>query len=102
RVDDRLLAAVLDIPTRELDDALREVIEHQILVPVSEPGGEVSYAFHHALLQEVVYAELLPGERARLHSAFAEALSARIGDSRGGTPAPAELAYDRDAARAWP
>jgi DNA-binding CsgD family transcriptional regulator/tetratricopeptide (TPR) repeat protein len=102
RVDDRLLAAVLDIPARELDAALREVIDHQILVPVPVPGGEVSYAFHHALLQEVVYADLLPGERARLHAAFAEALSARIDDPRAGAPAPAELAYHWDAARDWP
>ncbi|HEY3073487.1 MAG TPA: AAA family ATPase [Candidatus Limnocylindrales bacterium] len=102
RLDDGLLAAVLDIPAQELDAALREVIDHQILVPVRGPGGEVSYAFHHALLQEVVYAELLPGERARLHAAFAGALSERIGDVRAEAPAPAELAYHWDAARDWP
>jgi DNA-binding NarL/FixJ family response regulator len=101
RMDDRLLAAVLDLPARDLDAALREVIDHQILVPVPGPDGQISYAFHHALLQEVVYRELLPGERARLHGAYADALSARIGERGPDAPVPAELAYHWDAARDW-
>src|SRR5690606_15937818 len=40
------------------------------------------YAFRHALLQEAVYNDLLPGERTRLHAAFARLLTS-----------PAELAH---------
>jgi DNA-binding CsgD family transcriptional regulator len=40
------------------------------------------YAFRHALLQEAVYTDLLPGERTRLHAAFARLLTS-----------PAELAH---------
>ena len=36
-------------------------------------GGD-GYAFRHALLAEAVYDDLLPGERVRLHAAYAKAL----------------------------
>jgi DNA-binding NarL/FixJ family response regulator len=35
-----------------------------------------SYAFRHALLQEAVYGDLLPGEQVRLHAAYARLLAA--------------------------
>ena len=41
----------------ERDEALREAVEHHLLVPTGEDG----YAFRHALLREAVYDELLPG-----------------------------------------
>ena len=101
RVDDRMLAAVLDIGPRELNAALREVIDKQLLTPVVSPDGDTSYQFHHALLQEAVYRELLPGERSRLHAAYADVLGSRAGERGPGMPAPAELAYHWDAARDW-
>ena len=36
--------------------------------------GRDGYAFRHALLAEAVYDDLLPGERVRLHAAYAKAL----------------------------
>ena len=59
--------------TTERDEALREAVEHRLLVP----AGEDVYAFRHALLREAVYEELLPGERNRLHAAYGAALAAR-------------------------
>ena len=44
--------------------------------------GEAEYAFRHALLGEAVYDDLLPGERMRLHTAYAEAVRELHG-SRG-------------------
>ena len=44
-------------------------------------AGDGHYAFRHALLGEAVYDDLLPGERVRLHAAYAEAL--RAGTARG-------------------
>ncbi|WP_199521648.1 helix-turn-helix transcriptional regulator [Jiangella anatolica] len=58
---------VLDLPDAELDGALREALQHHILVTDDEGG----YTFRHALLREAVYADLLPGERVRLHAAYA-------------------------------
>jgi DNA-binding CsgD family transcriptional regulator/tetratricopeptide (TPR) repeat protein len=54
----------------ELDLALREAIAHHILVP-SESFAD-AYTFRHALLREAMYADLLPGERVRLHTAYAK------------------------------
>jgi DNA-binding CsgD family transcriptional regulator len=53
----------------EPEETVREAVEAQVLVVT-----DVGYAFRHALVQEAVYAELLPGERRRLHAAYAQAL----------------------------
>jgi DNA-binding CsgD family transcriptional regulator/tetratricopeptide (TPR) repeat protein len=97
RIDDRLLVAGLDLPERALHEGLREAVENDILVPVHGPDGDTAYAFRHALLQEVVYAELFTGERIRLHAAFGRSLQNRAGE--GAAPSPAELAFHWDAAR---
>jgi DNA-binding CsgD family transcriptional regulator/tetratricopeptide (TPR) repeat protein len=51
------------------EERAREAIDAHVLV-----ATDVGYAFRHALVQEAVYAELLPGERRRLHAAYARAL----------------------------
>ncbi|PUB27167.1 regulatory LuxR family protein [Promicromonospora sp. AC04] len=51
------------------EETAREAVDAQVLV-----ATDVGYAFRHALAQEAVYAELLPGERRRLHAAYARAL----------------------------
>jgi DNA-binding CsgD family transcriptional regulator/tetratricopeptide (TPR) repeat protein len=66
-----LLAVVAGLSEAELDQGLRDAVEHHILVP-TERGG---YAFRHALLAETVYDDLLPGERVRAHERYAAALS---------------------------
>ncbi len=82
RVSDALLRAALDLPVTEVDEALREAIAHHVLVA----DGTDRYAFRHALLQEAVYGDLLPGERVRLHATYAHILAA------GGDDAAADLA----------
>ena len=95
RVDDEILAAVLEAPHAEVADALRVALDRRILVDADGVGG---YSFRHALLREVAYGELLYGERDRLHAAFAEQLGRR--GQVGGVPVTAaELAYHWDAAR---
>jgi DNA-binding CsgD family transcriptional regulator len=64
------LAGVLGMEYDELDAALRETIQHHVLV-ASESFAD-AYTFRHALLREAVYADLLPGERVRLHTAYAK------------------------------
>jgi hypothetical protein len=65
---------------------------------VTRPGGDGD-EFRHALLREVAYADLLPGERARLHGEVAAAVAAHPGwaDGAGATVA-AELAHHWEAA----
>ncbi len=74
-----LLAATAGMGEAELLDGLREAVDQQLLLP--EPGGD-GYVFRHALVAEAVYGELLPGERARLHTALASAVEAGV-DTRG-------------------
>ena len=63
-----LVEAAADDPD-QTEAALREAVDAGLLVNVDD-----SYAFRHALLQEAVYGDLLPGERVRLHARFAELL----------------------------
>ena len=70
RVSHDLLARVAPLSEDQLDRALREAIDANVLVRT----GEQSYAFRHALLGEAVYDDLLPGERMRLHTAYAAAV----------------------------
>ncbi|WP_169787636.1 ATP-binding protein [Luteipulveratus mongoliensis] len=76
-VDHPLLAQVVDLPSRELDQALRSVVDSHVF----EVTATGSYAFRHALLGEAVYDDLLPGERVQLHWDFADALRAKTGAS---------------------
>ena len=96
RAPHRLLAAVAGLDERRLDEALREAVAGKLLV--TRPGDD-GYEFRHALLREVAYADLLPGERARLHGEVAAAIAAHPGWA-GGTDATvaAELANHWDAA----
>jgi DNA-binding CsgD family transcriptional regulator/tetratricopeptide (TPR) repeat protein len=71
QVSHQLLATGTDLDAGALDAAVRAAVEANILVSAD---GE-HYAFRHALLAEAIYQDLLPGERVRLHAAYAEALA---------------------------
>ncbi|KOV58039.1 LuxR family transcriptional regulator [Streptomyces sp. NRRL WC-3618] len=73
RVEHELLSDAVQLPQDELESALREAVGRQLLVP----GEGNTYSFRHALAREAVYADLLPGERSRLHGAFARLLAGR-------------------------
>jgi len=82
RASDDLVRAAAALPEGRYDEAVREAVAHQLLVP----DGADGYAFRHALLREAVYNDLLPGERTRLHARLAALLSGVPG-------AAAELAH---------
>jgi len=69
-VPERLLVAVARSDEVAVLNAVREAVDAHLLV-VDEAG----YTFRHALARDAVYDDLLPGERVRLHSAYAEALA---------------------------
>ncbi len=94
----RLLETIWEAPEAELEQALGEALAASILV---EDGD--AFSFRHALVREAVVADLLPGQRTRLHVAFAEALGADptlAGGSAGA--AAAELAHHWWGARRLP
>jgi DNA-binding CsgD family transcriptional regulator len=74
RVEHDVLIAVADRKEGELAAALQEAADAHLFEP--EAGG-TAYSFRHALLSEVLAAEILPAERRRLHARFAEVLDAR-------------------------
>jgi ATP/maltotriose-dependent transcriptional regulator MalT len=90
RVSHALLTEVAGVSGGELDQALREAVELNVLVPTSNDF----YRFRHALLAEAVYDDLLPGERVRMHAAYVDALAS--GRANG---TAAELARHARAAR---
>ena len=96
RVDDLLLRGLAGLDDDELDAILRSLVDAHLLVPERESDG---FRFRHALLQEAIYDELLPGERRRLHARIAEAISAA---GREGPITTAELAYHWYRARMLP
>src|SRR5690242_3284757 len=74
RVEDDLVRQVCGLEEPEYEQAVREAVANQLLVP----DGEEGYAFRHALLREAAYADLLPGERTRLHARLADLLSDEV------------------------
>jgi len=88
RVEDDLVRQACGLEEPEYEQAVREAVANQLLVP----DGDEGYAFRHALLREAAYADLLPGERTRLHARLAELLSDEVRlSSAPGTAA--ELAH---------
>ncbi len=75
RLTGPLLAAVSGASAPEVRAALREAVDRGLLLP-REDGEADTYLFRHALLQEALESDLLPGERAELHAAYARALEA--------------------------
>jgi DNA-binding CsgD family transcriptional regulator len=71
RADDELVRAASGLGAAEYEGAVREAVTHQLLVP----DGTEGYVFRHALLREAVYADLLPGERTRLHATMCSLLA---------------------------
>ena len=87
--DHALVAAVAGLEPAELRDALREAVASHIVVTVRDE----SYGFRHALLREVVYDDLLPGERTEMHAALAAALETRIEAGERGAHITAQAAH---------
>jgi DNA-binding CsgD family transcriptional regulator/tetratricopeptide (TPR) repeat protein len=87
-VDDELVMRASGLAVPEYEEAIREAVAQGLLIP----DGSHGLAFRHALLREAIYADLLPGERTRLHGLLAELLSdeRRLAEVAGSA---AELAY---------
>ena len=100
-VEEQLLLDVLGWSEDRLTHALRDALEHQVLIAGAPEDGR--YAFRHALVQEAVYRDMLAGERRRLHSLIARALTLepRLA-SAAGAAAAAERAHHWYEARQLP
>src|SRR3954451_23755969 len=97
RVTDGLLAAVTGLAEPELIEALREAVEHHVLV-----GDHSGYAFRHALVREALYDDMLPTELSRLHAACGAAVDAEPALAGDEASAAAALAHHWYAAHDLP
>ena len=91
-----LLAATLKFPEHRLLTAVRRAVELNLLMVEGD-----AYAFPHALTRDIVYGDLLPGERRMRHRRLAEALAMQIDASpniAGRQREHAQLAYHWQAA----
>ena len=82
RVEHELLVAVCDESPEAIDLAASEAIAASVLVV-----DGTAYAFRHALVHEAIHDQLLPGERVRFHTRYAQSLVAQSG--MGGADATA-------------
>jgi DNA-binding SARP family transcriptional activator len=67
-----ILTAAMPLGEEQIVNALREAVDHGLLVPDRATG---SYRFRHALIAEAAYATLLPGERESVDGRLARALA---------------------------
>ncbi|MDO8364756.1 MAG: LuxR C-terminal-related transcriptional regulator [Actinomycetota bacterium] len=88
-----LLVAIVGLAEQEVEAALRSVIDARLLVVNND-----AYRFRHPLLGEVVYADLLPPQRARLHRSIAAALAQQPTDALRRADRAGELALHLDLA----
>jgi DNA-binding CsgD family transcriptional regulator/tetratricopeptide (TPR) repeat protein len=68
-IDDRLLAMATQRPEADIGEHLRSACAAHVLV-VDADGCR----FRHALVREALYADVLPGERQRLHESVADCI----------------------------
>ena len=69
RLDEGLVATVMSAGADEVEPALRESLDFNVLARRGE-----HLEFRHGLIREAVYDDLLPGEKERFHARFAAAL----------------------------
>ena len=89
------LTALTPLDELALAEALRQAVEHDVLVPDQASG---TFRFRHELFAEAVYGTLLPGEREVLHERIARSLMEKPWLATSGADA-AEAAQHWAAAR---
>lgn len=94
--DEDLLAGLFQRPAAAFHAALREAVGEHLLIREPGPQG-AQLAFRHALLAELVYAELPKTERRALHGACARLIEARMGTTAD-VALSSRLAHHWDAA----
>jgi ATP/maltotriose-dependent transcriptional regulator MalT len=98
RADHRLLAEASGLEEVALSEGLREAVSAQVVLV----GRDDRYGFRHALLREVIYEDLLPGERSELHHCLASALEGRLPTSDDPALLAAAVAHHYHAAADQP
>lgn len=85
------LAEVADLAAPALEKAVRTAVDARLLVVEAD-----NYVFRHPLLGEVVYADLLPAQRSRLHRRVAAVLQQQPAELLRRADRAGELAFHLD------
>ena len=72
-----LVAAASPLPNREVERALDQLVESELIFRRGMPP-EAMYTFKHALVQDAAYSTLLRSKRQQLHASIAAALEAHF------------------------
>jgi predicted ATPase len=78
RFSHELISAVADLPPREIDEALAQLVRAELIFASGAPY--IEYTFKHALVQEAAYGTMLRSSRQRIHARIAEVLESRFPD----------------------
>jgi DNA-binding CsgD family transcriptional regulator len=83
-----VLAGILNLPVNSLDNAIQELVDHDVLDRV---GVTDQYDFRHQLLRDALYRSVPAGDRRRFHARAAEF----GGQLEGATQTHASLHFER-------
>jgi predicted ATPase len=86
RFSHELIAAVGPMPSRELDNALAQLVGAELIYRRGTPP-DAEYTFKHALVQDAAYSTLLRGPRQQLHARIAGTLEVRFQEITAAQPA---------------
>jgi predicted ATPase len=81
-----LISAVAQMPRRQVDDALAQLVQAELIFRRGTPP-DAEYTFKHALVQDAAYDTLLRGRRQQLHARIAATLEHRFPESVSAEPA---------------
>src|SRR5262245_4761804 len=73
----QLLAAIVDIPMKQFDHALGQLVASELVLQRGLPP-EAMYSFKHALVQDTAYQSLLRSKRHQLHAKIARIMEERF------------------------
>jgi len=85
-----LISAVASMPQRQLDDAIAQLVNAELIYRRGTPP-DAEYRFKHALVQDAAYSTLLRSRRQHLHARIAATLEDRFPEV--GAAQPALLAH---------
>jgi DNA-binding CsgD family transcriptional regulator len=95
-IDPDVLSEITGTDHDMLFTLLRQAVARNVVATDTDRG---EFGFRHALLHEVALSEVLPGERERVHVAYAEALLHRADDAPDASRVLAQIAHHLWSAR---
>lgn len=80
-----LISAVAEIPQAQLEDALAQLVDAELIFRRGTPP-DAEYTFKHALVQETAYGTMLHSQRQALHAHIAHVLSEQFPETKAAEP----------------